>query len=499
MPALTTWLVAGGILAGLAGLAWMGNTYRTHKELKQTSREEKRRLREEGYPITAEVHETPDFQRGAVLAVGGLVLLGVAVIPFGSSGPATSPTDTSASAATVDAGDWAMVHYVVKDTDGTVLATSAASPGASSDSSGNLTQLTQQAAPVLTYAGDERPAKAPKGLDAAPVDALVPGVRDALEGYEKGDVFTVGPLSPSAAYGTVNASLRIEKPLTLTLERNQTIAPDRVAEGQAPYDSGENVTVRLASDARLPATILDADNDTLQVRLALQDGARVPMAFWNATAEVDQDTVLLHQDLEEGQTYGPEGARFHVTQVTDDTYIQDWNHPLAGQSLVFEVLVDEVPATPRERSKPTLPELELPAMNGETFRLSDHRGKVVLVEGFGAWCSSCKISAREIDKIAPAYEATGNVEFVSVDFSPDVDTWSDVREFKRIYGGPYMTYTMDDGTFTRQWRGTMDYTYIVMPDGTLFWMDKRVTPASTLDTQLDKALNKAGLEGPGDA
>lgn len=499
MAGADPWLVAGaivGALAGLAGLALMGSIYRTHSENKRAPREEKRELREEGYPIATSVHQLPAFQRGAVLAVAGVLLLGFAAASIGPGGSSPGAGSYTGASSTVESGDWAMVHYLVKDPNGTVLSTSAIPPWASGHLAPNLSQLTRRADPVLTYAAEDKPAKPPKDLENVPVHPLVPGVRQALEGHEAGDVFTVGPLDPQAAYGPVNESDRVEKPLALTLDRNQTVEPDRVVEGQAPYEAGDNLTLRLENEAVLPAQVLEAGNDTLEVRLAVQEGDTVSVAFWNATVELDGDTMTLHQHPKEGEIYGPGGARFRVTEVNETHYVQDWNHPLAGQTLVFEVALSYVPA-PSQGS--TLPPLELPSMDGDTWRLSDHRGEIVVVEGFATWCSSCKISAQNLDQVAPAYAETGNVEFVSVDFSPKIETWSDVRNFKEKFGGDYMTYTMDDGTFTRKWGGTMDYTYIIMPDGSLFWMDKRVTEASTLQTQLDKALQKAGLEGPGGA
>jgi hypothetical protein len=46
------------------------------------------------------------------------------------------------------------------------------------------------------------------------------------------------------------------------------------------------------------------------------------------------------------------------------------------------------------------PDFALPGLNGTTVRLSDYRGKVVLVNFWGTWCEPCK---EETPALAPVY------------------------------------------------------------------------------------------------
>jgi cytochrome c biogenesis protein CcmG, thiol:disulfide interchange protein DsbE len=53
-----------------------------------------------------------------------------------------------------------------------------------------------------------------------------------------------------------------------------------------------------------------------------------------------------------------------------------------------------------ETARPA-PEFALPGLNGETVRLSDHRGKIVLVNFWGTWCEPCK---EETPALQAAYQ-----------------------------------------------------------------------------------------------
>lgn len=49
------------------------------------------------------------------------------------------------------------------------------------------------------------------------------------------------------------------------------------------------------------------------------------------------------------------------------------------------------------------PDFEIELLNGETFRLSEQRGKVVLINIWASWCGPCVAEMPDIDQLAKDY------------------------------------------------------------------------------------------------
>lgn len=92
-----------------------------------------------------------------------------------------------------------------------------------------------------------------------------------------------------------------------------------------------------------------------------------------------------------------------------------------------------------ETRKPA-PAFALPGLHGETVRLSDYRGKVVLVNFWGTWCVPCK---EETPALAAVYRKLRDqgLEIIGVDLRnqerPGPDGDADVRAFTERYGVTY--------------------------------------------------------------
>jgi cytochrome c biogenesis protein CcmG/thiol:disulfide interchange protein DsbE len=121
------------------------------------------------------------------------------------------------------------------------------------------------------------------------------------------------------------------------------------------------------------------------------------------------------------------------------------------------------------------PDFELQLFSGETLRLSDLRGRPVVVNFWASWCPPCRDEAPVLEGAWQEYRAKG-VVFVGVDIW---DTDGDARRFLSEYGVSYPngmspkgeepvavgygltgipeTYFIDrEGNVARKWIGPLD-------------------------------------------
>ena len=80
------------------------------------------------------------------------------------------------------------------------------------------------------------------------------------------------------------------------------------------------------------------------------------------------------------------------------------------------------------------PELEIKMENGQVVKLSQYKGKPVVLEFFSTTCPHCQKSAESLEKTLRAYSAKG-VQVIAV--STVEDQRKDFPEFRKKYGATY--------------------------------------------------------------
>jgi len=87
------------------------------------------------------------------------------------------------------------------------------------------------------------------------------------------------------------------------------------------------------------------------------------------------------------------------------------------------------PAEPRPEVGYPAPDFELPTPEGEPVRLSDYRGRPVLLNFWATWCPPCRVEMPHIQAVHEAYGARLVVLAVAVQ-----DDWAFTRPFMDRYG-----------------------------------------------------------------
>ena len=116
------------------------------------------------------------------------------------------------------------------------------------------------------------------------------------------------------------------------------------------------------------------------------------------------------------------------------------------------------------------PLFEMSLFNGETFRLEDQRGKVVVINFWASWCEPCQEEMPALQ--AAADQAGDDVVFVGVGAKMDTD--DDAEAFAEDHGVTYAIGRDTQGGDRITGKIQFDYgviafpaTYIVAPDGTI--------------------------------
>jgi cytochrome c biogenesis protein CcmG/thiol:disulfide interchange protein DsbE len=80
------------------------------------------------------------------------------------------------------------------------------------------------------------------------------------------------------------------------------------------------------------------------------------------------------------------------------------------------------------------PDFELITFSGETYRLADMKGSVVVINFWASWCESCKPEARDLEEAYQIYKTRGDVLFLGVDY---VDTEPEALAYLEEFGITY--------------------------------------------------------------
>jgi thiol-disulfide isomerase/thioredoxin len=151
------------------------------------------------------------------------------------------------------------------------------------------------------------------------------------------------------------------------------------------------------------------------------------------------------------------------------------------------------PATQRSGKltgdRPMAPPFSLTDLNGRKLELSDHIGKVVLLDFWATWCGPCQIEIPGFVKLQERYRDQGLVVIgISLDDSPEP-----VREFYRAFRMNYPV-AMSDERVTELYGGIfgLPTTFLIGRDGRIYSKHMGATHVSVFEEEIKELLAAQG-------
>lgn len=153
---------------------------------------------------------------------------------------------------------------------------------------------------------------------------------------------------------------------------------------------------------------------SLKGRLGIYDGESSDIYF-----DLDGDGQL-DQGLNSMERYFPSDKYVNIGETSYEFAVDRY-----GRSLTLKPLAEKLPPRPTLLPGYAAPDFTFTGLDGKAHKLSDYRGKVVLLDFWGTWCGPCVAAVPKLTEAYDKYRARG-FEIVGVDAN---DTEEKLREF----------------------------------------------------------------------
>ena len=144
------------------------------------------------------------------------------------------------------------------------------------------------------------------------------------------------------------------------------------------------------------------------------------------------------------------------------------------------------PPVERQESSQLAPNFDLISTDGKNIKLSDYRGKVVIVDFWATWCPPCRKGIPDLIELQKEFKN----KLVVIGISLDQDTKSDVIPFMKKYG---INYPVVYGTN----QVIMDYgsinaiptSFVINKEGKIIGKHVGLIPKSEYESKLKEILS----------
>lgn len=159
-----------------------------------------------------------------------------------------------------------------------------------------------------------------------------------------------------------------------------------------------------------------------------------------------------------------------------------------------EVPVDETGTTGTTLGQ-VAPDFTLNTLDGDTFKLSDHRGEVVLINFWATWCGPCVVETPELVEL---YNDLKDRGLTVVGISLDEEGPEVVKPFAKRFAVSY-PIAVDEGAVAEAFGGVygLPTTYVVDGEGRITHRFIGIFPTDDMRPKLEELLQKTRADATG--
>lgn len=135
-----------------------------------------------------------------------------------------------------------------------------------------------------------------------------------------------------------------------------------------------------------------------------------------------------------------------------------------AENLIAVKPSDPAAATSQASQYPSAPDVEMTTLDGKAFRLSELKGRVVLVNFWATWCGPCRSEVPEFNALQQAFEAKG-FSILGISTSAG-DTPEVIQQFQKDLPQQYTVLRGNDEVGTKFGNGPgLPITYVIDRSG----------------------------------
>lgn len=150
---------------------------------------------------------------------------------------------------------------------------------------------------------------------------------------------------------------------------------------------------------------------------------------------------------------------------------------------LFSPMIDQVESNDKAQ------DFQLKDIDGNTFSLSDFKGKVVVLEFFASKCGPCKPQLMELREIRSAYPED-QVKIISISFDPRADTDEVLRDLAKNVSVTWIMARDTIGIADVYGADMAPTTYLIDRAGNIRYVSPGLTKSDRLMPKIDELVSE---------